>query len=165
MKQQAIIFDIDGTAIDSPEQKLPTDRLTKAAQAIRKDYYLCAATGRAWSFTKHVLQAMKLTDPCIISGGTQICDPQTGKIFWQCNLEPVDLEAAAAILRRYPHYMVQWNDYTDEDYLHGGRAPADIELDKPVYFLGMMFVPQKVAPEIAAQLSSIEGIACILAVA
>jgi HAD superfamily hydrolase (TIGR01484 family) len=165
MKKQAIIFDIDGTAIDSPEQKLPTARLTKAAGAVRQDYYLSAATGRVWSFAKPVLQAMQLTDPCIISGGTQICEPQTGKILWQCNLEPADLKAAATILKDYPEYKVLWNDYADEDYLHGGESPDAIKLDEEVYFLEMIFVPQAVAPEIGARLGAIEGIACILALA
>lgn len=165
VRKKVIIFDIDGTAIDSPGQKLPTKRLVKVTQVVNTNYYLCAATGRVWSFAEPVLRGMKLGDPCIISGGTQICDPSTGKILWQCNLRQADLKAAIAIFRQYPDYKILWNDYTDEDYLYGGRLPKDINLDEPVYFLEMIFVPQLIAPEVIAKLSSIEGIACILAVA
>lgn len=46
MKNKAIIFDIDGTAINSPAQKTPSKQLIKAVREIEKDYYICAATGR-----------------------------------------------------------------------------------------------------------------------
>lgn len=35
-KAKAIIFDIDGTAINSPKQKLPTKNLVKAIDAAKK---------------------------------------------------------------------------------------------------------------------------------
>lgn len=44
MKKEAIIFDLDGTAIDSPVQKLPSGRLVAAMNDLRQKYFLCAAT-------------------------------------------------------------------------------------------------------------------------
>ena len=166
MKSKAIIFDIDGTAIDSPDQKLPSKRLIEAAKQIEDKYYLCAATGRVWSFAKQFLQAMELEDPCIISGGTQICNPKTGEILWQSNLDRADVESALEILRQYPEYKLLCNDYEESEYLHGGGTlPQDFEIKGPVFFLEQAFVPKEVAPEIVKKLSKIEGASSTLVVA
>jgi hydroxymethylpyrimidine pyrophosphatase-like HAD family hydrolase len=58
MKNKAIIFDIDGTAIDSPSQKIPSDRLIKAVRQIETEYFVCAATGRVWSFAEPVIRGL-----------------------------------------------------------------------------------------------------------
>jgi hydroxymethylpyrimidine pyrophosphatase-like HAD family hydrolase len=52
MKNKAIIFDIDGTAIDSPSQKIPSDRLIKAVRQIETEYFVCAATGSGMVFCR-----------------------------------------------------------------------------------------------------------------
>ncbi|MGH3430287.1 MAG: HAD family hydrolase [Terriglobales bacterium] len=70
IKRETIIFDLDGTAIDSPECQLPTERLIRAINDAEATYNLCAATGRVWSFAKSVLQALRLRDPCIAAAGT-----------------------------------------------------------------------------------------------
>jgi hydroxymethylpyrimidine pyrophosphatase-like HAD family hydrolase len=70
VKDNAIIFDIDGTAINSPEQKIPSEKLVRVIEQLKAKYYLSAAIGRVWSFAKHVLHGLHLTDPCIISAGT-----------------------------------------------------------------------------------------------
>ena len=83
MERKAIIFDLDGSVVDSPENKLPSEDLVKAIANLKGKYIFSAATGRVWSFAKPVLQFLELTDPSIISAGTQICEPETGKILWQ----------------------------------------------------------------------------------
>ncbi len=165
IKKKTIIFDIDGTAIDSPEQKLPSQRLIDVVRKIEQTYNFCAATGRVWTFAEPVLKGLTLSDPCIISAGTQICNPATGEILWQCDIEPADLEAAIEIINQYPDYKVLYNDNNEEAYLHGGIAPKELHITEPVYFFEQIFVPSEIAPEIVAKLSAIEGLACTLVVA
>lgn len=162
MKQKAIIFDLDGTAIDSPHQKLPSERLVKALEALKKEYYLCSATGRVWSFAKHVLQALRLTDPCIISAGTQICNPATGEILWQRNINKVALQKAIEVFKKYPDYKLLYNDYQEDDYLYGGLQPADFKTDEPVYFLEQTFIPEDMAKEISHKLQDIPEITAVM---
>ena len=47
-KNHAFIFDLDGTAINSPAQKLPSSDLVEAIDNLKSKYYFCAATGRDW---------------------------------------------------------------------------------------------------------------------
>lgn len=135
MKNKAIIFDIDGTAINSPTQKIPSDRLIQAVRKIEKDYFVCAATGRVWTFAEPVLKGLSLTDPCIISAGTQICNPTTGEILWQCDIDKADLESALKIASEYSDYRVLYNDNDEEAYLNGGLEVSTLQVNEPVYFL------------------------------
>jgi Cof subfamily protein (haloacid dehalogenase superfamily) len=164
VKSKAIIFDIDGTAIDSPEQKIPSKRLVKAIKAIEEQYFMCAATGRVWSFAEPVLKALKLIDPCIISGGTQICNPQSGEILWQINIEQVDLNEVIKIAKKYP-YKVLYNDYDIDEYLYGGLDPTNLVIKGQVYFLEITFVPEEKVQKIIDKLNKVPGIAVVLTIA
>lgn len=164
-RDKALIFDIDGTAINSPIQKVPSERLVQAVRKIEKDYFICAATGRVWTFAEPVLKGLSLVDPCIISAGTQICNPGTGEIMWQCDVDKADLAATLAIAKKYPEYKVLYNDNDEDSYLNGGLDIASLQIDEPVYFFELIFVPQDVAPKIVAELSSIDGIAVTMVVA
>ena len=165
MKDKAIIFDIDGTAVDSPEKKIPTPELVAAMDALKDRYYLCAATGRVWSYGKAVLKAMHLTDPCVISAGTQICNPQTGEILWQKIIPETALTKVIEVLKNYPEYKVLFNDGTEDDYFYGGVYPKDFHTTDPVYFFEVVFVPDKIAEEIREKLLTIEGITCVMVIA
>ncbi len=164
MKKQAIIFDLDGTAIDSPVQKLPTEQMVEAVRTAKEKYYLSSATGRVGSFARPVIQGLGLTDPCIISAGTQICNPVTGEILWQKNIDPSALERVLVVFRDNPEYKLLFNDGTEDDYFHGGILPADFVVNEPVYFLEQVFVPDEVAQELCIKLGAVDGITCVMVV-
>lgn len=165
MPKRAIILDLDGTVVDSPTQKVPTKQLIHATNDLQDKYFICAATGRAWSFAKIVLQSLKLTDPAIISGGTTICDPKTGKLLWQKTINKKAIKKVVEIMKRYPNYKIIYNDFTEDDYLSGGVSPVKFEIPDDVYFLGQIFVPDKEAISLAKSLSEVNGIACTTVVA
>lgn len=161
MRSRAIIFDLDGTAVDSPTDNLPSERLVAAVAALQSDYWMCAATGRGWSYGKDVLRALKLQDPCVIAGGTQICNPQTGEIVWQKNMERGDADKVLEIFRHYPNEAMLWNDYTLEDYLNKNYRVKDTVVTGEVFFLELIDQPEEVAREIARQIGKIKGVTCI----
>lgn len=165
MKKGAIIFDLDGTALDSPKQKLPSKKLVDATIALEDSYYLCAATGRVWSFAKHVLQGMHLVDPCIISAGTQICNPVSGEIIWQKTLPEKSLHEVLKIFQEYPDYKLLHNDGTEDDYFNGGVSPKNFTTKEPVYFLEEVFVPDEVALKVYEKLRNVEGVTCVTVIA
>lgn len=164
-KTHAIIFDLDGTAVDSPVQNLPSGRLAKAVEGVRSTYALCAATGRSWSFSSQIFEFLQLEDPCIISGGTQICDPKNGNILWRCPIVKADLDAVLEIYRRYPEHKLIVNDFSEDDYLHGGIDISDFQVNEEVYFIAQKFIPEHEVAPIIEELSSIEGIVSTLVVA
>lgn len=164
MKKGAIIFDIDGTAVDSPKQKLPTVELVNQVQRLKSNYVMSVATGRVWSFVKDVLKELNLEDPCVISAGTQICNPKTGEILWQKNLPVESLNSALHILKEYPEYKILYNDGTEDDYFHGGISPLEFTFGGDIYFFEQVFVPEVVALEIYDKLSKIDNLAIVMVV-
>ena len=96
MKYEAIIFDLDGTTIPNRDGGMPSDRLINDIEKIRGTVSVCAATGRPIADCIHILQAMGLTAPCVMSGGTQIVDPRSRKILWEKQLSQ---DQVAEILR------------------------------------------------------------------
>lgn len=164
MKSKAIIFDLDGTTIDSPEQKLPSDRLVKAVRDLEPDYFLCAATGRCWTYGKAVIQGLGLQDLCIISGGTQICDPQTGEVVWQKDIEPQALAKVIEIFSENGDQKLIFNDYTEDDYFTGGVLPKDFDVNQKVNWLSQSFVPDALAQVLQAKLTAVEGVTCVMVV-
>lgn len=164
MKNQAIIFDLDGTAVDSPSQKLPSARLITAINSLRSKYYLCAATGRCWTFAKDIIQGLNLTDLCIISGGTQICNPKTGEVVWQKNLEPQALAKVISIFLENGQQKLIFNDYTEDDYFNGGIYPKNFDLQQKVNWLSQSFVPDLLAEELKAKIDTIAGVTCVMVV-
>jgi len=165
VKKQAVIFDLDGTAIDSPKQKIPSTALVKAIRRLKNKYYFCAATGRVWTFAKPLLKSLHLVDPCIISAGTQICNPLTGKILWQKVIAEEPLKEVILIFKQNPNYKLLYNDGSEDDYFNGGVNPKDFVAKEPVYFLEQVFVPDKIAIQLAQRLNKVNGITCVMVVA
>ncbi|PIR98926.1 hypothetical protein COT87_02235 [Candidatus Collierbacteria bacterium CG10_big_fil_rev_8_21_14_0_10_44_9] len=161
MRKKAIIFDLDGTAVDSPIHNLPSERLVRAVVALQKDYWMCAATGRGWSCGKDVLRALRLKDPCVIAAGTQICNPQTGEILWQKNMDAADAKRVIEIFREYPESHMLCNDYSLDDYLSKNFRVKDYVFPETVFFLELIDLPENVVQVIAEKIRKIEGLACI----
>ncbi len=164
MKSKAIIFDLDGTAVDSPVQKLPNKKLIMAIKDLHPKYFLSAATGRCWTFAKNIIQALELEDLCIVSGGTQICDPKTGEIVWQKDITSQALEKVISIFSENGQQKLIFNDYTEDDYFNGGVYPKDFDLTQRVNWLSQSFVPDELAMKLHKKLDSIEGISCVMVV-
>lgn len=118
MQYKAFIFDLDGTAIPNVPDGLPSNRLVKAIASAKGKVKLCAATGRPITNAKPILQRLELTDPCIISAGTQIIDPRTDQILWETTLEDGDVAHVLKICKPYTYEVLIRNE------LMGEGAPA-----------------------------------------
>ncbi|MCE7898359.1 MAG: hypothetical protein DPW11_04335 [bacterium] len=164
MKNKAIVFDLDGTAIDSPAQKLPTDRLLQTVSNLKNSYFVCAATGRCWTFAKDIIQGLKLKDLCIVSGGTQICDPTTGEVVWQKDITPQALEKVIEVFKTNGEQRLIFNDYTEDDYFNGGILPKDFDLAQRVNWMSQSFVPDELAIKLHEEIEKIEGVTCVMVV-
>jgi len=95
MSYDAILFDLDGTAVPSFQKSMPSEELINATKQYKDKVHLCIATGRSWPFTKHIAEALELIDPCILSGGAVIMDPVNQKILWQ---EIIDQDSLQALI-------------------------------------------------------------------
>lgn len=162
MKKGVIIFDLDGTAVDSPHEMLPSKRLVQAINSLKDRYFFSAATGRSWGWGREVLEYLELEDPSIISAGTKICNPKTGEILWQKNIEPEDARQVISIFREYPELYMLFNDYVIEDWLGKRYQVKTFVPPEEIYFLELVDVEGRLADEIGAKLSQVLGVTTLV---
>lgn len=106
---KAIIFDIDGTAIPAELDAFPSLELIKTIETVPRSVKVCAATGRSLPHVRNILRSLKLKDLCILSGGTQIVDPQTEKTLWEKRLSESQVKQIIGVCFSYP-YEVGFSD-------------------------------------------------------
>ncbi len=165
MQYKAIITDLDGTAVDSPTVKLASERLAKAVGKLQElGIKVCAATGRAPSFAKIMLSSMNLKGPAIVSGGTKIIDPESGKDLWVCGLSAEQVVQVKQRVKMLP-YGFLWNDSTEEDYLSGGWKIDQLRENEGIYFFEICFVSAEDLSNVLKQLEDIEGVVVTVVVA
>lgn len=165
MQYKAVITDLDGTAVDSPEQKVASERLAQAVQNLEAaGVKVCAATGRPESFAMPVIESMKLTEPCIVAGGTCIVNPVTREMLWKCSMAEDQLRT---LLNRIEGitYGCLWNDYVEEDYLSGGWDLATFDQHESTFFFEICYVPDDAVDELVKQIGDIDGVLVTVVIA
>lgn len=156
-----IVADIDATLIDSPKQKLPSERLVNAIQAVKNEYLVTCATGRSRSWAKPFLEAARFTAPCILGGGTHLVDPETQEIIWDLPLPPDQLESIKSILRPYPDLHILLNDYTEDDYIQGGWELRRLLEAKEVFLMETVYLEDSLANELVEKFENLPGVTSI----
>lgn len=156
-KTKAIIMDLDGTAVDSPGKQLPSDRLIKAMADLSDDFYICVATGRPWPMAEEIIESLGVSNPCIVSGGTQVYDPLTSSYLSQQNIGQESVERIYKILLNYDNNVVI-NDFSYDDYASGGYDKEAINQKEDLFFINMVNMQKETAENLRAQLSEISDI-------
>ena len=160
-KDEIIIFDIDGTVVDSPEQKMPSTRMIDAFKLCNDKYVMSAATGRPWTFAKEIIQSVT-TSPSIVAGGSQIRSVN-GNVLWQCSIPDSVIDEILEILQACDNLSLLWNDYEESKYLNDeGVATDQLPKNEQIYFLEVIYVSEKEALNLKKQLDQIEGITITL---
>lgn len=101
MSYKLLIFDLDGTAIPNDVNGMPTNHLVDVITQLKKKMIVSVATGRPLFQAKKIIQKLKIKDPSIISGGTQIISPATEKILWEKNIDKFLVEKIIEIALPY----------------------------------------------------------------
>jgi HAD superfamily hydrolase (TIGR01484 family) len=78
---KALFTDLDGTAIPSHPEALPSPKVIEAVEKAQQKIFVSVATGRPYSMCREILHKLKIQNPCIVEGGSQIRDPKTDQIF------------------------------------------------------------------------------------
>lgn len=153
MKYEAIVFDLDGTAIINAQDVLPSERLIKTIKAAGVSFKLCAATGRPISSAKKILDTLGLVDPCVISAGTEIVDPRTGEMLWECDIEPDDVQRVLEICGPYPYELLIRNELVGK-----GTTAKERRVTEPVNVMYLMQCSEADATKILETLASVPTI-------
>lgn len=153
MKYKAIIFDLDGTAIPNKPNGQPSKRLVEAIYKAKNKFKLCVATGRPISNASYILETLNLTDPCIISAGTQIIDPVTKKILWEKIIETADIKRVLEICSPYPYEVL-----FKEELMGAGQPAALRKVEGAINVMYLMQLTKRDAAIILQKLKEVKGI-------
>ncbi|MBI2327245.1 HAD family phosphatase [Candidatus Curtissbacteria bacterium] len=152
---KALIFDLDGTAMPVAFDALPSDRVAEAVMRAQKVVKVSAATGRPITVCRQILKKLNLTQPCVISGGTQIIDPQTEETLWEKRLSEEQVKQVVDVGKPYSFQIL----FTDEIYKHGVPA-KDKKIngsERVIYFMDVEIKDEE------AILSGIENVTDVVA--
>lgn len=98
-KYQAIIFDLDGTAVPSQRDGMPSSRLIDAVHRVREFTKIASASGRSLRMCTNIWEALRLEDPCVVSGGSQIVDPRTRAVLWEKHVPEIAIPEIVRLSR------------------------------------------------------------------
>lgn len=159
MNYKALIFDLDGTAMQSVPSGMPSTRLIEGIRSLRETIFFSCATGRNWPFAKRAIKSLNLTSPCIISAGTQIINPITEEIMWQKTIEKSDIQEILKIVRQYP-YLIDINDELPDPL----RVQKDNAFDKSLFLINIKTVEESVSDIICSYLNKTSTVVCTKAI-
>jgi Cof subfamily protein (haloacid dehalogenase superfamily) len=155
MRYEAIIFDLDGTAMPSAREALPNEVMCAAVQKCQAKVKLCAATGRPWPLAKSIIQALGVTAPSIIGGGALILDPVRQEILWQVTIDRQTARQVIAVARRHPYLVACATDLT----VTNPKLPQDIDIADDLNTLYIADIATNdIAESLATELRQIAGI-------
>lgn len=151
MEIKTVVFDLDGTAIPVEADGMPSDRVIEAVAEAKKTVKVAAATGRPFYSSSPILKKLNLTEPCIVSGGSQIVDPASGSVLWEKYMES---DSVHAILRELKNF--RYEIYTSDSpiLIHPSRI-EEIKSERVVY---VMYAKPDDADLIVKNLSHIPNI-------
>lgn len=127
MKIDALIFDLDGTAIFNAGDALPTERVIESINKAKEYVKVACATGRTPDGARAVIESLGLTSPCIVSGGSQIVDPFSFLPAWEVLLSKEKIAEIIDVLAEFECAVRGANDPSlveAKDYIPGSDQPT-----------------------------------------
>jgi hydroxymethylpyrimidine pyrophosphatase-like HAD family hydrolase len=106
---------------------------------------------------KNIIAALKLKDPCVISGGTQIINPISGEILWEVTLKPIDVKTIIEICTPYEYEVLMRNELLGE----GGTAKNRKDITEEVNVVYIMGCDKTDAETILAELNKLDDITAV----
>ncbi len=120
MQYKAIIFDLDGTAVPSFMEGMPSKTLISTVLKAKGKIKFSTASGRSANHCRDIWQVLKIEDPCIVSGESQIINPINEEILWQQYLPK----------RVIPQIVKVASDYTEKFGVNGVFLNSKSDQDK-----------------------------------
>ena len=107
MNIQALVFDLDGTAIPQKLDGMPSPAVIEAVRRAKAVCHVSVATGRPLSYTKDILKALEIDDLCILSGGSCLYSCKTNEYVWKQELDILLLEEVLYKLKKFEGHEVE----------------------------------------------------------
>ncbi|HSW47774.1 MAG TPA: HAD-IIB family hydrolase [Candidatus Saccharimonadales bacterium] len=149
MNYKSLIFDLDFTAIPSVIDGMPNQAVIEAVKKAKDVIKVSTASGRSVQNCRNVWKAMDITDPCIISGGSQIMNPKTEEILWEEKLPDGAIQSVAEISRKHGLTMA----------INGEIFAPDTRLPETATIIVIMSAKNEIFEDLVSAYSKLPSIA------
>ncbi len=115
-----IAIDLDGTLL-SPDGQVSQRTKSAVRRALDAGLLVCFATGRSWTESRLVLEAVDHYPTAVFSGGAMVVDTHQQVVLHQMKMEPALAAAVSAVMESAGHAPLALQDVSvaDVDYLVG----------------------------------------------
>lgn len=144
---RALIFELDGTAIPKKPRAKPSAKVVMALTEAQKKAHVIFATDRSFKAAKEYVKLLNITEPCVTLGGSQVVDPETGKVLWEQDLDP---GVPVKILEIAKTFSAKVYDHSNDKYV--SHKTYKVKSVEPMIVL---LVPDKSTNEIVKQIKKI----------
>lgn len=101
MDYKALMLDVDGTVIPYQFNALPSLRVKNAIQVAKEKVHVCLVTGRSYQSTKHILNALGLTQGLVVvDAGALVFDIATDKVIYKRPMESADVKHVIQVFQK-----------------------------------------------------------------
>jgi len=105
MDIQALVFDLDGTAVPKDPNGMPSQKVIEAVQKAKEKCHVSIATGRPLELCLPILDALQLVDLCILNGGSHLYSRSTNEYVWKKEIAPDTLQQIFSKLRKFDYQV------------------------------------------------------------
>lgn len=171
---KALILDLDGTTVASCGDAVPSPAVIQAIEEAKGYVKIACATGRSINTSRKVIEMLRLSSPCIVSGGAQIVDPISFEPVWEAPLSKEKIGEVIAQLRNTDFFVrasgevaadVPAKDYQVTTgfpaFLIFGLSEEDVatvkKLLKPIEGINFHAATSWVENELSVQVTNIEA--------
>ncbi|MDB5161130.1 MAG: HAD-superfamily hydrolase, subfamily [Candidatus Saccharibacteria bacterium] len=113
-KYKAIILDLDGTVVPSRRDGMPSEKVKQAIAEAQKHVKVCLATGRPLYLSKHIMEELNITEPCVVDGGAEVVEAGSGRILFKKYISVNDQREVLKICNRFKLKLyTSENQYSD----------------------------------------------------
>lgn len=129
---EAIIFDLDGTAIPSRLDGLPSKQLIQTISSIKHRIRFATASGRSVDLCRPIWRLLNIETPCIVSGGSRIVDPRSEQVIWQQLIPQKAVVDITSLSRRFGLQLSLNGELTNQESGQEVYNAILTELDTPL---------------------------------
>jgi len=125
MKYKAIMLDLDDTTVIHGRDSLPSTAVTHAIKEAKNKIHVGIATARTLKESRIVIEHLELSGPCVVTGGTQIYDPQKDKVIHEVSI-PADIPKKLHALSEKHGLLAFYYDGSQDAPFKKGSDPEKV---------------------------------------
>jgi len=151
-KYKALMLDLDGTTIPNRKDAMPSQKVIAAIMKAHKKLFVCVATGRVKTVATPVLDVLKINNPAILLGGSQIIGGNPRRYIYERPFASNDAKKVLELLSDY-HSQLLIDEKEDKvDYTPSYKP-------KGVFNILVKYLSVKEGDEIIDRISHIKTVA------